>query len=109
MLELGAPVVGPHAARYQPSRGRQFQSMCNASDGTAGDSAPRLSFEQAQAQLAGWCTVSPPLILGFDLANETEYNRWWPLLSRLIGLGQLPKCRKLNNTSLKNNWRQHHL
>lgn len=87
MLELGAPVVGPHAARYQPSRGRQFQSMCNASDGTAGDSAPRLSFEQGQAQLAGWCTVSSPLILGFDLANETEYNRWWPLLSNQRALG----------------------
>jgi hypothetical protein len=61
--------------------------MCNASDGTVGDSAPRLSFEQAQAQLAGWCTVSSPLILGFDLANETEYNRWWPLLSNQRALG----------------------
>ena len=28
MLELGAPVVGPHAARYQPSRGRQTRSLC---------------------------------------------------------------------------------
>ena len=55
--------------------------MCNASDGTVGDSAPRLSIAQGRAQLAGWCTVSSPLILGFDLANETEYNRWWPLLS----------------------------
>ena len=81
MLELGAPVVGPHAARYQPSRGRQYRSMCNASDGTAGDTGPRLSMEQAKAQFAGWCTVSSPLVLGFDMANETEYDRWFPLLS----------------------------
>jgi hypothetical protein len=81
MLELGAPVVGPHAARYQPSRGRQWKSMCNASDGTVGDTAPRLSISQGQAQLAGWCTVSSPLILGFDLANETEYDQWFPFLS----------------------------
>ena len=86
MLELGAPVIGPHAARHQPSRGRQWKSMCNASDGTVGDTAPRLSFEQGQAQLAGWCTVSSPLILGFDLANETEYDRWFPLLSNPLAL-----------------------
>ena len=81
MLELGAPVVGPHAARYQPSRGRQYRSLCNASDGTTGDTGPRLSMEQAKAQFAGWCTVSSPLVLGFDMANETEYDRWFPLLS----------------------------
>ena len=81
MLELGAPVVGPHAARNQPSRGRQSHSVCNSTDGTAGDSAPRLSLEQGKAQFAGWCTVSSPLVLGFDLANETEYDRWWPFLS----------------------------
>ena len=81
MLELGAPVVGPHAARYQPSRGDQFRSMCNSTDGTVGDSAPRLSLEQGKAQFAGWCSVSSPLVLGFDLANDTEYDRWWPILS----------------------------
>ena len=37
--------------------------------------------EQAKAQFAGWCTVSSPLVLGFDMANETEYDRWFPLLS----------------------------
>jgi hypothetical protein len=105
MLELGAPVVGPHAARYQPSRGRQTHSLCNASDGTVGDTGPRLSLEQGKAQFAGWCTVSSPLVLGgslgyisrtelvllthgrvdgragFDMANQTEYDRWFPLLS----------------------------
>jgi hypothetical protein len=75
LLELGAPVVGPHAARYQPSRGRQYRSMCNASDGTVhGDSAPRLSFEQGQAQFAGWSTVSSPLILG-EQASERASER----------------------------------
>ena len=85
MLELGAPVVGPHAARYQPSRGRQFHSMCNASDGTAGDSAPRLSFEQGQAQLAGWCTVSSPLILGFDMLDDSKMTRVWDLITNTEG------------------------
>ena len=60
--------------------------MCNASDGTVGDTAPRLSVPQGQAQLAGWCTVSSPLILGFDLANETEYDRWFPFLSNTLAL-----------------------
>ena len=55
--------------------------MCNASNGTVGDTAPRLSVSQGKAQLAGWCMVSSPLILGFDLANATEYDRWFPFLS----------------------------
>ena len=123
-------MVGPHAARYQPSRGRQFRSMCNATDPTGQDTGPRLSLEQGKAQFAGWydfrqghrqssfghvrfvvahfrwyatgarspARVSPQtnppclwsiwawldrllvvvVVLGFDLANETEYNRWWP-------------------------------
>jgi hypothetical protein len=80
LLELGAPVVGPHAARYQPSRGRQYRSMCNASDGTVhGDSAPRLSFEQGQAQFAGWSTVSSPLILG-EQASERAASHHRALL-----------------------------
>ena len=81
LLELGAPVVGPHAARYQPSRGRQYRSMCNASDGTVhGDSAPRLSFEQGQAQFAGWSTVSSPLILG-EQASERARSQPSPCLT----------------------------
>lgn len=83
MLELGAPVVGLWAAtspRNGPG-GPPRKSLCSSTDGTVGDTGPRLSFEQGKTQFAAWCTVSSPLILGFDLANETEYDRWWPVIS----------------------------
>jgi hypothetical protein len=80
MLELGAPVVGEHAT----ASGRR--SMCNASDGTVGDSAPRLTVEQGKAEFAAWCTVSSPLVLGFDLGNETEYERWYPIIAHPLAL-----------------------
>jgi hypothetical protein len=51
MLELGAPVVGEYAS----SSGRH--SMCNASDGTVGDSAPRFTVEQGKAEFAAWCVA----------------------------------------------------
>ena len=79
MLELGAPVVGQYAS---PTR----RSLCNATDGTVGDSAPRLSVEQGRAQFAAWCTVSSPLILGFDLGNETEYATWFPIVTNPLAL-----------------------
>ena len=72
MLELGAPVVGPYASRPDPAHPTGRHSTCGAGDGTVGDTAPRLTLEQGMAQFAAWCTVSSPLILGFDLANETE-------------------------------------
>lgn len=88
MLEIGAPVVGRFASTWPNKFGPGSRhSMCNGSDGTAGDTAPRLSLEQAKAEFAGWCTVSAPLILGFDLGNDTEYDRWWPLLSNRRALG----------------------
>jgi len=76
MLELGAPVVGPHAARPDPQHPTGRHSMCNATDGTDGDISPRLNLEQGKAEFAAWCTVSSPLILGFDLGNETEYGNF---------------------------------
>lgn len=86
MLELGCPVVGPHASRPDPGHPTGRHSMCNASDGTVGDTAPRLSLEQGKAQFAAWCTVSSPLILGFDLGNETEYDRWFPVITNARAL-----------------------
>ena len=80
MLELGAPVVGEYAS----SSGRH--SLCNASDGTVGDSAPRFTVEQGKAEFAAWCSVSSPLILGFDLGSETEYDRWFPIISHPLAL-----------------------
>ena len=51
-----------HGARCLRACRHRYRSMCNASDGTVGDTAPRLSLEQGKAQLAGWCTVSSPLV-----------------------------------------------
>lgn len=42
---------------------------------------PRLSWEEAQAHFAAWCVTSSPLVLGLDLANMTEYDTWWPVVS----------------------------
>ena len=88
MLELGAPVVGKYAAsspRNGPT-GPPRESNCSDHDGTVGDTQPRLSFAQAQAEFAAWCTVSAPLILGFDLGNTTEYDTWWPIVSNTRAL-----------------------
>jgi hypothetical protein len=51
-----------------------------------GDTAPRLSLEQGKAEFAAWCTVSSPLILGFDLGNSTEYDRWFPVITNTLAL-----------------------
>eukprot|EP01052_Picozoa_sp_SAG31_P020977 SAG31_NODE_1600_length_7791_cov_15.201508_5_plen_214_part_00 len=83
MLELGAPVVGKWAAvspRDGPDSPRR-KSKCGPDDGTKGDTGPRLTFEQGKAEFAAWCTVSAPLVLGFDTGNTTEYDRWFPILS----------------------------
>ena len=72
MLELGAPVVGPFATRPDLAHPEGRRSICGAGDGTVGDTAPRLTLDQGKAQFAAWCCVSSPLILGFDLGNETE-------------------------------------
>jgi hypothetical protein len=86
MLELGAPVVGVWAPKPTPSHPDGRQSTCGPHDGTHGDTLPRLSLEQGKAQYAAWCTVSSPLILGFDLGNETEYARWFPVISNQLAL-----------------------
>eukprot|EP00729_Bicosta_minor_P020036 gene20036-7338_t len=86
MLELGTPVVGQHASRPDPTHPNGRHSMCNKSDGTVGDTGPRLSLEQGKAEFAAWCSVSSPLILGFDIGNETEYNRWFPVIANQLAL-----------------------
>jgi alpha-galactosidase len=60
MLEVGAPL--PTTVTQCPGGGR-------------------LSYAQAQAEFAAWCVVSSPLILSFDMSNETEYAMWWPIVS----------------------------
>ena len=69
MLELGTPVVGQHASRPDPTHPNGRPSLCNKSDGTVGDTGPRLSLEQGKAEFAAWCSVSSPLILGFDIVS----------------------------------------
>lgn len=86
MLELGCPVVGPHASRPDPAHPNGRHSSCSASDAVTGDTGPRLSLEQGKAQFAAWCTVSSPLILAFDLGNTTEYDKWFPYITNRLAL-----------------------
>lgn len=88
MLELGAPVIGTFAAT-SPRGGPNSpprKSTCSSNDTTKGDTGPRLSMEQGRAEFAAWCTVSAPLILGFDLGNETEVDTWFPVISNKLAL-----------------------
>ena len=74
MLELGAPVVGKYAAT-SPRDGPNSpprKSTCGPSDGTKGDTSARLTLEQGKAEFAAWCSVSAPLILGFDVRQTKQ-------------------------------------
>ena len=39
------------------------------------------SYEEDRAHFAAWCIVSSPLILSFDLANETLTDSVWPIIT----------------------------
>lgn len=51
---------------------------------------PRMSVSEARGAFAGFAVISSPLILSFDVANDTEYATWWPIISntRAIGINQ---------------------
>lgn len=59
-LEIGAP-IWPYPDSCSPNK--------------------RLNLAQAYASFAGWAVISSPLILSFDMTNETEYDTWWPVVS----------------------------
>ena len=63
MLEIGAPALGD-------------PSIPNDCPGKA-----RLTVEEAKGSFGAWCAISSPLILSFDVANLTEYDTWWPVVS----------------------------
>lgn len=72
MLEIGAPALGD-------------PSIPNDCPGQS-----RMSVMEAQGSFAAWCVVSLPLTLSFDIANLTEYDTWWPIVSntRAIAINQ---------------------
>lgn len=39
------------------------------------------TFEEDRAHFGAWCVVSSPLILGFDLRDNSTYQRVWPIIS----------------------------
>merc|ERR1712139_379067 len=42
---------------------------------------PRLSFEEEQTLFATWAIISSPLVLSFDITNDTEVERLWPIIA----------------------------
>merc|ERR1712070_656901 len=42
---------------------------------------PRLSFVEEQTLFATWAIISSPLILSFDITNDTEVARLWPIIA----------------------------
>lgn len=77
MLEIGAPALGD-------------PSIPNDCPGKA-----RLTVEEARGSFGAWCAISSPLILSFDVANLTEYDTWWPVVSntRAIAIHNVRKRR----------------
>jgi alpha-galactosidase len=41
------------------------------------------SFAEDRSHFGAWCIVSSPLILGYDLTNETTARRVWPIISNV--------------------------
>ena len=41
-----------------------------------------LSFIEERTLFANWAIVSSPLILSFDIANDTEVERMWPIIAK---------------------------
>merc|ERR1719375_2011833 len=42
---------------------------------------PRLSFVEEQTLFAAWAIMSSPLVLSFDITNDTEVERLWPIIA----------------------------
>ena len=49
-----------------------------------------LSHSEARAHFAAWCVLSSPLVLGFDLRNETAVSWAWDIIAneRAIAVNQ---------------------
>ena len=73
MLELGCPVLGSFASRPDPGHPEGRRSSCNATDGTSGDTASRLTLEQGKAQFAhtlNATAIAAPRVLMAILENH---------------------------------------
>jgi hypothetical protein len=64
MLGIGAPVRGSNIRQDAEQRG------CSS-----------LSFEEEKTLFANWAIVSSPLVLGFDARNNTEVEKYWPIVA----------------------------
>ncbi len=69
MLGIGAPIRGSAIRKAAESRG------CS-----------NLSFEEEQTLFANWAIVSSPLVLGYDVRNDTEVEKYWPIVTNKLAL-----------------------
>lgn len=69
MLGIGAPIRGSPIRAVAEKRG------CSS-----------MSFQEEQTLFANWAIVSSPLVLGFDTRNDTEVERYWPIVSNTRAL-----------------------
>eukprot|EP00456_Euglypha_rotunda_P047149 TRINITY_DN37590_c0_g1_i2.p1 TRINITY_DN37590_c0_g1~~TRINITY_DN37590_c0_g1_i2.p1 ORF type:complete len:269 (-),score=49.48 TRINITY_DN37590_c0_g1_i2:11-739(-) len=45
------------------------------------DNVPTLNYVEARSHFGAWCVVSSPLVLGFDLTNETTVQSVWDIVT----------------------------
>jgi len=60
-------------------------------DGTCGAKSGKrrvggLNQNQSKAHFGAWCVVSSPLILGHNLADDSQYDQAWPIISNKAAL-----------------------
>lgn len=63
-LGIGAPAAGSQARAVAESRG-----------------CASMSPEEERTLFANWAIISSPLVLGLDVRNDTEVERYWPIVT----------------------------
>ena len=73
MLGIGAPIRGSHTRQQAEARG--------CSD---------MTLEEERALFANWAIISSPLVLGLDTRNDTEVEKYWPIIAndRVLAINQ---------------------
>jgi hypothetical protein len=56
----------------------------------SGQTSPQQSADESASHFAAWAVVSSPLVLGFDLTDDTRMAAAWPVISakRAIDVSQ---------------------
>ena len=56
-----------------------------------GETSAAESTRESQSHFAAWAIVSSPLVLGFDLSNQTELENAWPVISNKLAM-EVSQC-----------------